>query len=142
MNHEEKIEILEELLKSIKVRGYKKTFQLVKVEDLNDFQLTDPFAINVIQTVSDEFNVLVEDMVSNRYIRGDYKYAIGFTVHYLYQNMTLGEIHKKVFRNKTKTLLSRYRQIILDLDKSEKLNKKYIEVKERLDQKLQTENNQ
>ena len=49
--------------------------------------------------------------------------------------MTLGEIHKNVFRNKTKTLLSKYRQMILDLDKSERVNKKYIDIKLQLDQK-------
>jgi len=138
MNQEETIEIIEELLKSVKLRGLKKTLQVLRVESFDSVQLTNPFAINIIQTIADEFNVLVEDMVNSRYIRGDYKYAIGFSVYYLYDQMTLGEIHKTIFRNKTKTLLSKYRQIILDLEKSERVNKKYIDIKQKLDEKFQT----
>jgi ferredoxin-fold anticodon binding domain-containing protein len=137
MNQEETIEIIEELLKSIKTRGLKKTLFLLKVE--SNQAIDNPYVINILQNVSDEFNVLVEDMINGRYIRGDYKYAIGFSVYYLYDKMTLGEIHKNVFRNKTKTLLSKYRQMILDLDKSERLNKKYIDIKLKLDKKLESE---
>ena len=136
MNQEETIEIVEELLKSIKTRGLKKTLTLLKVETNNN--IVNPFVVNILEEISKEFNVLIEDMINGRYIRGDYKFAIGFSVYYLYQKMTLGEIHKNVFRNKTKTLLSKYRQMILDLDKSERVNKKYIDIKLQLDQKLES----
>ena len=136
MNQEETIEIVEELLKSIKTRGLKKTLTLLKVETNNT--IVNPFVVNILEEISKEFNVLIDDMINGRYIRGDYKFAIGFSVYYLYQKMTLGEIHKNVFRNKTKTLLSKYRQMILDLDKSERVNKKYIDIKLQLDQKLES----
>jgi hypothetical protein len=139
MSQEETLEIFEEIIKSIKVRGLRKTIQLIKVESDEPFTIKDPDAIEVLQVVSEQFNVLLDDMVNSRYIRGDYKYAIGFSVYYLYERMTLGDIHKKIFPNKTKTLLSRYRQMILDLDKSEKMNKKYIDIKKILDDKLNTE---
>jgi len=139
MSQEETIEVFEEVIKSIKSKGLKKTLQIVRVNPSDGIQLTDPFSINILQVVSDEFNVLLEDMVNSRYIRGDYKYAIGFSVYYLYDKISLGEIHKNIFRNKTKTLLSKYRQMILDLDKNERLNKKYIDIKHKLDQKLNEE---
>jgi hypothetical protein len=58
--------------------------------------------------------------------------------------MTLGEVHKKVFKNKNKTLLSKYRQIIFDLNKAHKTDHKYIEIKSELDNKIENfkQNNQ
>jgi hypothetical protein len=139
MTQDDSIEILEVLLTSVKTRGYKKTLNLLKTDTNSNYTFSD-FENLVLISVSDEFNVSMSDLINNRYLRGDNKYAVGFCVHYLYSKFTLGEIHKNIFRSKTKTLLSKYRSMILELSKNGKVAeiKKIIEIKERLDSKIET----
>lgn len=138
MSQEDVIEILENLLLSIKQRGYKKTLNLLKPDVKTEIVL-DNFQVSVLNSVCQEFNLEVTDLIENRYARGNNKYAVGFCVHYLYSKFTLGDIHKNIFKNKTKTLLSKYRTMILELNKNEKVEeiKKIIEIKERLDSKIE-----
>ena len=62
------------------------------------------------------------------------KYAIGFSVYYLYQEKTLGYIGKNIFKDKNLTLLSRYRQMIFDLTKKDL---PYFDMKDKLDKKIE-----
>lgn len=137
MSQDDAVEILETLLLSVKHRGYKKTLNLLKTDTTTIVPLGD-FESFVLESVCKEFNLQSQELTENRYERGDNKYAVGFCVHYLYSKFTLGEIHKRVFRNKTKTLLSKYRSQILDLDKNSKVGeiKKIIEIKNKLDIKI------
>lgn len=139
MSQEETIELLEDLLSSVRQRGYKKTISLLKTNTGIDSITLDEFQKDVIQKIADEFGMQVPDIISSRYMRGENKYAVGFCVHYLYSKYTLGEIQKNIFKNKTKTLLSKYRNMILELHKSEKVSeiKKIIDIKARLDQKIE-----
>jgi len=139
MNQEDTIELLEELLQSIRLRGYKKTIGLLKTDAASEDMELDPYQKKVLELVAVEFGMSWMDIVMGRYIRGENKYAVGFCVHYLYAQYTLGEIHKNIFKNKTKTLLSKYRNMILELNKNEKVSeiKKIIEIKERLDSKIE-----
>lgn len=144
MSNEETIEILEELLNSVKARGFRKTLNVLKTEKQNTIHLNSPYEKFVVETIAETFNLTINSLLFSRYVRGENKYAIGFCVYYLYDSMTLGEIHKKVFKNKNKTLLSKYRQIIYDLNKAHKTDHKYIDIKEILDQKIENykKNNQ
>ena len=112
---------------------------ILKTDTNSNYTFSD-FENLVLISVSEEFNVSMSDLINNRYLRGDNKYAVGFCVHYLYSKFTLGEIHKNIFRSKTKTLLSKYRSMILELSKNGKVAeiKKIIEIKERLDSKIET----
>ena len=129
MNQEETVEILQELLKSIRIRGFKKTINLLKTEQQQDVPISEPFDKFVIETICEAFNTSEDDLINSKYLRGDNKYAIGLCVHYIYEVKSLGDIHKKVFRNKNKTLLSKYRQIILDLNPSHSEDKKILAIK-------------
>jgi hypothetical protein len=144
MSNEETIEILEELLNSVKSRGFRKTLNVLKTEKQTSIHLTDPYQKFIVETVAETFQISTNSLLFSRYIRGENKYAIGFCVFYLYERMTLGEVHKKVFKNKNKTLLSKYRQIIFDLNKAHKTDHKYIEIKSELDNKIENfkQNNQ
>jgi hypothetical protein len=139
MTQDDTIEILEVLLSSVKTRGYKKTLNILKTDTKSNYTFGD-YDNLVLLSVCEEFGVSVSDLMNNRYLRGDNKYAIGFCVHYLYSKYTLGEIHKNIFRNKTKTLLSKYRSMILSLKYNEKVSEiqKMIDIKNRLDSKIQT----
>jgi len=139
MSQEDTIDLLEELLQSIRHRGYKKTIAILKTNSASEDLQLDPYQKQVIDMVAQEFGMSWMDVISSRYMRGENKYAVGFCVHYLYEKYTLGEIHKYIFKNKTKTLLSKYRNMILELNKNEKVSeiKKIIELKERLDKKIE-----
>jgi hypothetical protein len=137
MSQEETIEILEELLNSVKSRGYKKTLTVLKTERLKKANLTTPFEQFVVKSVADAFEITEDDLIFSRYIRGENKYAIGFCVYYLYDNASLGEIHKKIFKHKNKTLLSKYRQIVFDMRATNVVDKKFISIKTELDKKIE-----
>jgi hypothetical protein len=137
MNQEETVEILQELLKSIRIRGFKKTINLLKTEQQQDVPISEPFDKFVIETICEAFNTSEDDLINSKYLRGDNKYAIGLCVHYIYEVKSLGDIHKKVFRNKNKTLLSKYRQIILDLNPSHSEDKKILAIKIETDKKIE-----
>ena len=49
MSQEETIEILEELLNSVKSRGYKKTLRVLKTENLKKANITTPFEQFVVK---------------------------------------------------------------------------------------------
>lgn len=141
MNEEEIIEIFETLVDSVKTRGLDKTKQLLYVEKPKDFkpQLND-YERYVIDTVVKAFKIDVEDLFYGRYRRGNYKYAIGCCVHFLYEIQTLGEIQKKIFKNKNKSLLSKYRNDVLDLN--EKTNPEYYSKIQALAKKIKKYKNQ
>lgn len=137
MGQEETIQILEELLTSVKVRGYKKTLSALKIETNKKIENLDDFDKYVLDCVTEELNLTINDLLFSRYTRGNNKYAIGFCVYYLNDKKPMGEIHKKIFINKNKSLLTRYRQIIFNLNKSHKADIKFIEIKNNLDKKIQ-----
>lgn len=143
MKKEETIEILETLLDSVKVRGFKKTINVLKNGKASEIDLSDAYDKFVLDLIVNTFNTTQDALLFNKYMRGDNKYAIGFCVYYLYDRKTLGEIHKKIFKNRNKTLLSKYRQMIYDLDESHTYDQKYIQIKNDLDKKVEEfKNNQ
>jgi hypothetical protein len=143
MNQEETIQIIEDLLDSIKNRGLKKTSQLLKVEQTKDLEpQLQEFDKFVIENVSKSFNIKFEELFYGRYKRGDYRYAIGFCVYYLYHIRTLGDIQKKIFKNKNKSLLSKYRRDVMELKDNNVQEEKYIKIKKVLDKKIKNFQNQ
>lgn len=138
MNNQETIEILEELLNSVKTLGFRKTLNILKVEKKKDVVEMDDYDHFVLDTITREFAITIDDLLYGRYIRGEIKYAVGFAVYFLYENKTLGQIHKNVFKFKNKTLLSKYRQMIFDLKKSHKADEKFISLKDKLEKIIQT----
>lgn len=142
MKKEETIEILETLLDSVRVRGFKKTISVLKNSKGSEIDLSDPYDKFVVDTILNKFNISYDALLFNKYLRGDNKYAIGFCVYYLYDRKTLGEIHKQIFKNRNKTLLSKYRQMIYDLNDAHKADHKYLEIKSDLDKKIEEYKNQ
>ena len=137
MKREDNIEILEELLNSIKSRGYLNTLKVLKTEKQKKVTISNPYDKFVVQTISDTFGISQDELLFNRYMRGEHKYAVGFCVYYLYEKKSIGEIHKTIFRNKNKSLLSKYRQIIFDLRNNNTMDKRFITMKLELDKKIE-----
>jgi len=137
MSQEETTQILHELLKSIKTRGLRRTLTLLKTNRKVRPEITDKFDLFIIKSISEAFDITEDELLDGKYIRGENKYAIGLCVFFMYENKSLGEIHKKIFVNKNKTLLSKYRQLIFDLRSNVKQDKKYLAIKSELERKIE-----
>ncbi len=131
--------ILQQLFKSIEVRGLQQTSLLLKLDEpvkiepeLNDFEKF------VLYEVTNAFRITIDDLFYKRYQRGNYKYIIGLCVHYLYNVTTLGEIQKKIFKTKNKSLLSKYRLEVIELKPDTAENKNYLKIKKELDKKIES----
>ena len=135
MNQQNDILLLEELLSSVKNKGYKKTFNLLKKFNEVELEVSDPYDSFVIALICNTFKISVEQLIYDRYVRGERKYAVGFVVYYLYQERTLGYISKNIFKNKNKALIGRYRQLIFDLNKKDL---PYFELKDQLDKEVES----
>jgi len=133
MNQDETTQILNELLSSIKHRGFRKTLNLLKNNQRKYVEINDPLDIFIIKTICEGFDITQDELLHGKYLRGENKYAIGLCVYFLYENKSLGEIHKQVFVNKNKTLLSKYRQLIFDLKPSNREDNKILTIKSTLE---------
>ncbi len=130
MNQQNELILLEELLSIVKNKGYTKTMNILKKHNTSLYELDNPYDKFVIEQVGSAFQIDSNELLQSRYSRGNMKYAIGFSVYYLYQNRTLGYIGKNIFKDKNLTLLSRYRQMIFDLTKKDL---PYYDMKQDLD---------
>jgi len=129
-------ELFQSILNAIKKNGVDGTLKLLKQNTI-DVEIDDKEIIGVLQIVCDEFNISMEDLIYDRYVRGEQKYAVGFCLYYLYQDYSLGDLQKKgLFKHKDKSVLSRYRQLIDGLDPKHKADTPYLKIKDRLDTKI------
>jgi hypothetical protein len=134
MNQQNEIILLEELLSIVKNKGYTKTLNILKKNNSSIFEIENSYDKFVISLIADTFEMDSNELLQSRYSRGNMKYAIGFSVYYLYQEKTLGYIGKNIFKDKNLTLLSRYRQMIFDLTKKDL---PYFDMKDKLDKKIE-----
>jgi hypothetical protein len=130
------IQFLQSVITSIKKNGMGGTLKLLNSESM-DVDIDDENIKNIIEIVCEEFSINVEELIYDKYIRGDNKYAIGFCLFYLYHNYSVGEIQQKgAFKFKDKSVLSRYRQLISRLDPKNQADIPYLKIKIRLDKKI------
>ena len=134
MNQQNEIILLEELISIVKNKGYTKTLNILKKNNTSVFEIENSYDKFVVNLIADTFEIESNDLLQSRYSRGNMKYAIGFCVYYLYQERTLGYIGKNIFKDKNLTLLSRYRQMIFELNIKDL---PYYEIKEDLDKKIE-----
>lgn len=144
MNNQDTIEILEELLNSVKTLGFRKTLNILKIKKRKGSVEMDDYDKFILDMIVKDFDITNDELLFGRYIRGEIKYAVGFAIYFLYENKTLGQIHKNIFKFKNKTLLSKYRQMIFDLNKSYKADEKFLEMKKTFETKIENykKNNQ
>lgn len=129
-------EFFQSLLASIKKNGVLGTYKILKSDSI-DVDIEEGDVKDVIEIVCDEFSISVDELIYDKYIRGDNKYAIGFCLFYLYHNYSVGEIQSKgAFKYKDKSVLSRYRQLISKLDPKNQADIPYLKIKSRLDKKI------
>lgn len=125
------LNLLTVLQSHVKQNGIKKTIDILSQKDVT-YTYYDEFTATVLNTVCKEFSYNLDELLYSRYLRGDYKIAVGFCVYYLYDIMSLGDISNHVFKNKHKTLLSRYKALIDNLNPKFKSDLPYIKIKDNL----------
>jgi hypothetical protein len=126
MNNEETITLFEHLLKSLQTRGFKKTLKLIYVENEKSLDIENEHHKHIILSICKLFQVTYEQIKYGRYDRGEN----------LYPYISLNEMHKKYFIGRNKTLLSRYRQLIIDLNPKSQYDKFYLDKKEEIEKEL------
>ena len=130
------LELFQAFLNTLKKKGAAGTLQILERKS-REVQIEDSYLQEVVKIVCDEFSIGMEELIYDRYIRGENKYAIGFCLHYFYGDYSLGDLQKKgVFENKDKSVLSRYRQLIVNLNPKFNADIPYIKIKDRLDKKI------
>jgi hypothetical protein len=132
------IKILEALAKVIRFRGYNQTLAMLANETKEDTVSGDPLVVKTMAVISKEFGIEIEQILCAKNVRGDQKFAIGFCVYFLYEKYSLGEIKKYIFKERDKSALTKYRQLIDNLNPRYKNDKVYIEKKIRLTEVLKT----
>lgn len=135
MSNNNELNLLKELVSLVESKGFARTLNILKENNNKGYEVNDPFDSFVLNTISTQFDISIENIMRSRYVRGDMKYAIGFCVYYMYENKSLGEIKKNVFKDRNKGLLFRYRQMIIELTKKDS---PYFEIKTELDKIIQT----
>jgi hypothetical protein len=70
-------EFFQSLLTSIKKNGVAGTYKILK-SDKVEADIEDEEIKSVIEIVCDEFSIDIEELIYDKYIRGENKYAIGF----------------------------------------------------------------
>ena len=78
-------ELFQSMLNAIKKNGVDGTLKLLKQNTI-DIEIDDKEIMAILQVVCDEFNISMEDLIYDRYVRGEQKYAVGFCLYYLYQD--------------------------------------------------------
>lgn len=136
MSQENTTELLQELLKSVKTRGFKKTLNLLRVQTDKEIEIENELDKFIVDSVCEAFEIDFKHLLYSKYVRGEIKYAIGLCVLYLYERMSLGEMHKTIFHTKNKTLLSKYRNLVFALNAKNPDEKKIIAIKAELDKKI------
>jgi hypothetical protein len=130
------LQLLNVLESHIKQNGIKRTIGILSKKDAQNF-FEDDYTNLVLKSVCEEFSYNLDELMYSRYLRGDYKIAVGFCVYYLYENISLGDISNYIFKNKHKTLLSRYKALIDNLNPKYKSDLPYIKIKDSLSKKIQ-----
>lgn len=130
------LELFQILLKTIRKNGVDGTLRILRTKT-EDIDIEDTFILEVAKIVCEEFSLSVNDLLYEKYVRGDNKYAIGFVIYYLYKEFSIGDLQKKgLFKYKDKSVLSRYRQLIDKLDAKHKADMPYLKIKDILDKKI------
>lgn len=127
-------ELIENLLESVRLRGFKKTNQILSVYGEDNILEKDDFVSFIVSNVCKLTNVEVSQLIHGKYNRGEHKFALGLCVYYLYDSYSLNEIQRRLFTTKSKNLLSRYKGIIYNLNGKFKSDQNKIETKTKMDE--------
>jgi hypothetical protein len=123
-------DLIQELLKSVEALGIDGTTNVLKVARNNSLTLQDKRVEFVLQIISQNYVISIEDIINSHSKSTRRMLALKFSIYYLYEvfNISFGDL-KLIFK-RDKSLLSRsakeMREMVIQ-------NKNIIEVKNRFD---------
>jgi hypothetical protein len=135
LNEINQVELFQTLINVIKKHGMEDTLRILnKAEHI---EIEDNYVNSVLNIVADEFSIDLKDILYDKYKRGEQKYVVGFCIYYLYADYSMNDLRKLgVFKDKDFSVLSRYRQLIENLNPKIDNDLVYIKVKSKLDIKI------
>jgi hypothetical protein len=128
--------LINKLIRYVNKYGVEKTMQQLSDEDDRlSVVFEDAYTNKVLTEIATIFSINKEDLLFKKHTRSDIKFAIGFSVFYLYyeNKMTIRSINDIVFSTKNKSLLSKYRLLIEGLNPKYKSDIPYLKIKTQLD---------
>jgi hypothetical protein len=130
------IELFQTFINIFKKNGVEGTMKILN-KGKKDIEIQDTYVQSVLEIVANEFSMDLNDILFDKYVRGENKYVIGFCVYYLYKDYSMNDLRKLgVFENKDFSVLSRYRQLIENLDSKYDGDALYIKTMNKLDKKI------
>jgi hypothetical protein len=123
-------DLIQELLKSVEALGIDGTTNVLKVARNNSLTLQDKRVEFVLQIISQNYVITIEDIINSHSKSTRRMLALKFSIYYLYDvfNISFGDL-KLIFK-RDKSLLSRSAKEMREMVQK---NKNIIEVKNRFD---------
>jgi len=123
-------DLIQELLKSVEALGIDGTTNVLKVARNNSLTLQDKRVEFVLQIISQNYVITIEDIINSHSKSTRRMLALKFSIYYLYDvfNISFGDL-KLIFK-RDKSLLSRSAKEMREMVTQ---NKNIIEVKNRFD---------
>jgi len=129
------LEVFQAFINILKKNGIKETMKILHKAD--SIEIKDIYVSKVLNTIADEFSLNLNDILFEKYKRGENRYAVGFCLYYLYKDYSMNDLRKLgVFVDKDFSVLSRYRQLIENLNPKVENDIIYIKTKSKLDIKI------
>jgi hypothetical protein len=130
------LELFQTFINIFKKNGAEGTMKILN-KGKKDIEIEDSYVQSVLEVVASEFSMDLNDILYDKYVRGENKYAIGFCIYYLYKDYSMNDLRKLgVFENKDFSVLSRYRQLIENLNSKYEGDTLYIKTMSKLDKKI------
>ncbi|MFY8161491.1 MAG: hypothetical protein ACOVNU_09190 [Candidatus Kapaibacteriota bacterium] len=135
LNEINQVELFQTFVNVLKKYGVEGTLKILnKAENV---RVEDNYVNTVLNIVADEFLIDLKDILYDKYKRGEQKYVVGFCIYYLYADYSMNDLKKLgVFKHKDFSVLSRYRQLIENLNPKLENDLMYIKIKNKLDIKI------
>lgn len=129
------VEVFQAFINILKKNGIKETMKILNKADT--IAIKDIYVSKVLNIIADEFSLNLNDILFEKYKRGENRYAVGFCLYYLYEDYSMNDLRKLgVFVDKDFSVLSRYRQLIENLNPKVENDIIYIKTKSKLDIKI------
>jgi hypothetical protein len=79
------LELFQTFINIFKKNGAEGTMKILN-KGKKDIEIEDSYVQSVLEVVASEFSMDLNDILYDKYVRGENKYAIGFCIYYLYKD--------------------------------------------------------
>lgn len=131
------LDLFNQLLRTVEAIGNKKTFDILKEAELQEITFDNCDVMLVVTKVAAAFGIPVHEIIYGSGRKNERKYAIGFFAYYLHYHYNYNmQRDIQYFLKKDLTLCHKYLKLISKLNSSHVQDRKYLEIKDQLDEIL------